>query len=231
MLAALLAGVSLHALGASLHAEEPWGPWPDLRFVPEPSQGWSLDRLDQHWAPVVGEEPGEDGVFLRIRQGTPRTLRVGEPLGLYQRSFDGSIQGLVGRAEVISSDRDARDALVRVDCENLVEYFEHDPWQGWQRRHQWRSGFSPAEIRYYVSPENLVVAPEENWTALLERRVERGTSARDVLRTLGSPAARGAFDFATGRQEQWVYSRDPWRRTYVYLDVATQRVTALHQGR
>jgi len=58
----------------------------------------------------------------------------------------------------------------------------------------------------------------------------RPVSARDLIRTLGSPTARGTYDFAHGRQEQWVYQDGVRGRTYVYLDQRTRKVTGWHRG-
>lgn len=227
---ALHLGLALGLAGGLLAETGAWGPWPDLRFVPRNPAGWSLEQLAEVWSPVRGMEEDAGGVLLRVLQGRPRSLRVGEGVGLYARNFDGSVQGLVGRGEVVDSSPATGEARVRVRSVHLTRFHQHDPWKGWSARNVWRPGHAPGELSYFVSPRNLVALPPEEWEALLEGRLYRGMSARNLLRTLGSPAARGAYDFAHGRQEQWIYQDDPRQRTYVYLDVARSRVTGFHSG-
>jgi hypothetical protein len=214
----------------ALFAQEGWGGWPDLRFLPSNPSGWSLEKLNQHWAPALFHETGEDGAYLVVRQGRPRSLRVGEGVGVYMRSFDGGQQGLVGRGEVVEASHRTGMARVRLSAAHLTRRFTHDPWRGWVSTFSWRPGYRPGEVSYFVSPENLVAMPEAEWKPLLEGRLYRGMSARNLMRTLGSPSARGSYEFSRGRQEQWVYQRSPRARTYVYVDADQLRVTGFHEG-
>lgn len=220
--------IALAAQAAGTVGATGWGPWPDLRFVPEPSPGWSFEQLRQAWRPARGFELEEDGVVLVLADRPTRWFRPGDRVAVYYRTMDGGRQGLAGRGEVLSVDRTTLEARVAVRLAHLVQPFVHDPWKGWTRSYAWRPGFAPGEVQYYVSTQNLSNLDDQAFAALLAGDLYRGMPARDLIRTLGSPTARGVFDFAEGRQEQWVYQVDAHRRRYVYVDVATLRVTGWH---
>ncbi len=213
-------------------AISPWG-GPDLSYAPDPrtAPGWTDQAMARVWTRVVAFEAGEDGPAMVVPaepEEGPR-LQVGRRLGIYYRTGDGR-QGLAGHGTVATVDREAGMARVPVRLAHAMTFHEHDPWKGWQARVSFRPGYEPDRIAYFASPENLTALEPEDWEAVLAGRVYRGMAAREVLRSWGAPAARGAHDFAHGRQEQWVYQVDALRRAYVYLDVATARVTGWHQG-
>lgn len=228
-----LAALLMTATLAAASQAAGWGRWdqyPDLSYAPDPAAapGWSRQQLDEVWQPLSGFEASPEAATMRADAAALR-LHPGQRLLVYYRDAAGARQGLAGNAEVLEVDAQGQ-ARLKVRLSHLMTWFEHDPWRGWQRRASWRPGYAPGQVGYFLSRRELVWREPGELDAIRDGVPYRGMWAADAVRAWGAPSARGRRDFPRGPQEQWVYQVDPFRRAYLYVDVASQRVTGWHGG-